>query len=165
MTAPDLPTPDDLARLRKAATRYGFDSLRLLFRAYDAVVAERDEMQAEAEQLASDLDTERRRRAFDALNEKALDESCQGLREALTTARHERDEARVAVRDLLAVADRDAICCTSCSNAAVAIDSNFAYCDEHLSLADGRLRELSYAAAMRRGRAIVAALPPEAGDG
>lgn len=116
MTAPDLPTPDDLARLREAAEQYGFDSLRLLFRAYDAVVAE-------------------------------------------------RDEARAAVRDLLVVADRDAICCTSCSNAAVAIDSNFAYCDEHLSLADGRLRELSYAAAMRRGRAIVAALPPEAGDG
>jgi|GEM_PF-5463102 len=51
MTAPDLPTPDDLARLREAAEQYGFDGLRVLFRAYDAVVAERDAARAEVERL------------------------------------------------------------------------------------------------------------------
>ena len=55
MTTPDLPTPDDLARLREAATRYGFDSLRLLFRAYDAVVAERDELRRMAHAALDDM--------------------------------------------------------------------------------------------------------------
>lgn len=64
MTASDLPTPDDLARLREAAEQYGFDSLRLLLRAYDAVVAERDAARADLATL--------RRLALDAVNAVGL---------------------------------------------------------------------------------------------
>jgi chromosome segregation ATPase len=74
--------------------------------------------------------------------------------------RAQLDELRAAARDLLAVADRSAIRCSSCSNAAAAVDKTYAYCDEHMPPNQGQLRELSYAAAMRRGRALLPEVKP-----
>ncbi len=98
-------TPEELVDLRAnidGGRNICPDDVMRLLATLDEARRERDEMRGEAEQLASDLDTERRRLAFIEQNEKALAESCQGLVEVLTTARHERDEALAQLASLRA---------------------------------------------------------------
>ena len=133
----------------------------------DALRAERDEARArvaelrgilrESRALTHEAEGERddaRTLAHEAkLEFSAAREACEQLRGELATA-------RASVQDLLAVADRSAIRCSSCSNAAAAVDKTYAYCDEHMPPNQGQLRELSYAAAMRRGRALLPEVKP-----
>ena len=123
----------------------------------DALRAERDLARARVAELRGIL-RESRALTHEAEGERDLARTlAHEARLEFSAAREACEQLRGAARDLLAVVERSSIKCSSCSNTAAAVDKTYAYCDEHMPPNQGQLRELSYAAALRSGRALVEA--------